>query len=154
MARDAGAPMQKSTTNSTYRSAVGMTLLTAGLLFWINGAVGIIGADGNPANLLYGGVLAIGILGALLARLEPLRMARVLLVTALAQVAVPVIALGAGFGNAAVRSWDVLFLTAFFVVLWIGSALLFRKAGRRAGALSVGGSTGTHPSLPEKELAE
>jgi hypothetical protein len=57
----------------------------------VNAAVGIIG-DG-PVNVMYFGVPAIGIIGALIARLEPNGMARALFAMALAQMAVPVIAL-------------------------------------------------------------
>jgi len=42
---------------------VGVTSLVA-IIVWINGAVGITGSENNPANLLYGGVLVVGIIGA------------------------------------------------------------------------------------------
>ena len=41
-----------------------LALAAAFLLIWINLAVGIIGDEGEPANLLYVGVLAVGIGGA------------------------------------------------------------------------------------------
>lgn len=97
----------------------------------MNLAVGIIANEENPANLMYGGVLAVGIIGAVFARFQPLGMARALVATALAQTAVAVIALIAGFG-------DTLILTGFFVALWLTSARLFRKAARErtsAGAV-------------------
>jgi len=53
-----------------YRAAVGVALAAAFLLVWINGAVGIIGNEDNPANLMYGGVLAVGIIGAMIARFQ------------------------------------------------------------------------------------
>lgn len=77
---------------ATYRTAVGVALATTFLLVWINGAVGIIGDD-NPANLMYFGVLAIGFIGAIVARLKPRKMARVMFKTALVQIIAPVIAL-------------------------------------------------------------
>src|SRR3989344_4880323 len=43
--------------NSAYRAAVGLAVVTAVLLVWINAAVGIIGDD-DGVNLLYFGVLA------------------------------------------------------------------------------------------------
>ena len=45
--------------NSAYRVAVGMAVATGVVLLWMNGAVGLIGSENNPANLLYAGVLAI-----------------------------------------------------------------------------------------------
>jgi hypothetical protein len=54
----------------------------------MNLAVGIIGSEDNPANLMYGGVLAVGIIGAIIARFEPHGMARALVATTLATSAV------------------------------------------------------------------
>ena len=117
--------------NTAYKSAVGLALAAAFLLFWVNGAVGIIGDARNDANLMYGGVLAVGIIGAIIARFQPHGMARALFATALAQALVAVIALIAGLGSTApIWPWDILILTGFFAALWVGSALLFRKAAR------------------------
>ena len=123
--------MRTPTTNTAYRSAVGVALLTAILLFCVNGAVGIIGGDGNDANLLYGGVVAVAAVGTLMARFRPQGMSRALAGTALAQVLVPVIVVSAELGTAPSWSWDILILSGFFAALWIGSALLFRKAARQ-----------------------
>jgi hypothetical protein len=109
------------TGNNAYRAAVGVALAAAFILVWMNLAVGIIGNEDNPANLMYGGVLAVGIIGAIIARFQPHGMARALVATALAQALVAVIALIAGLGY-------TLILTAFFVALWLTSARLFRKA--------------------------
>lgn len=110
--------------NIAYRAAVGVAVATALFLVWVNLAVGIIGNEDNPANLMYGGVLAVGIIGAIIARLRPEGMARALFATALAQVLVGVIALIAGLG-------PLLILDGFLVALWVGSALLFRRAARK-----------------------
>ena len=118
--------------NILYRAAVGVAVVTALLLVWVNGAVGIIGDGGNPTTLMYFGVLAVGIIGAIIARLEPRGMARALFATALAQALVPVIALI--IWDPQVNSWvaagvlGVFGLNAFFVMLFVGSALLFRRA--------------------------
>jgi hypothetical protein len=85
--------------NSTaYRAAIGVALAAAFILVWLSLGVGIIGKDGDPANLMYFGVLAVGIIGAIIARLQPYGMARALFATALAQALVAVIALIAGLG--------------------------------------------------------
>ena len=51
----------------------------------VNLSLGIIGETGDPADLMYGGVLAVGIIGAVIARFRPEGMARALLATALAR---------------------------------------------------------------------
>ena len=90
----------------------------------MNGAVSIIGSEDNDANLMYGGVLVVGAIGAIIARFQPHGMALALYATALAQMSVGVIALIAGLGF-------TLILDAFFAALWVGSALLFRNAARK-----------------------
>jgi hypothetical protein len=107
--------------NGAYRAAVGIALAAALLLVWINLAVGMIGDEDNPANLMYAGVLAVGGIGALVARFQPYGMARAMFATAVAQALVAVIALVAGLDAA-------LPIDGFFTALWAGSALLFRQA--------------------------
>lgn len=121
----------RMTGNSAYRAAVCVAVAAAFILVWMNLAVGIIGTEDNPANLMFGGVLTVGIVGAVIARLQPQGMVRVLVATALAQALVAVIALIAGLGSTG-PSWpeDILVLSGFFTALWVGSALLFRKAAR------------------------
>ena len=120
------------TANSAYRAAVGVALATAFVLVWMNLAVGVIGTEDHPANLLHGGVLAVGIVGAVGARFRPRGMARALVATALAQASVGVTALVAGWG-ATGPTWpaEILGLTGFFAALWLLSAAQFRKAARR-----------------------
>jgi hypothetical protein len=114
--------------NIAYRVAVGVALAAALLLVWLNLAVGVIGSEDNPTNLMYGGVLAVGIIGAIIVRFQSHGMARALFATALAQALVPVIALI--IGTPQVTSVAVLGVNAFFVMLFVGSALLFLRASR------------------------
>jgi hypothetical protein len=121
-----------SQTNMTaYRVALGVALATAFILVWMNLAVGLIGSEDNPANLMYIGVLAVGLIGAVIARLEPRGMARALLATALAQALVPAIAMIIWKPPMTSGVVGVLGVNAFFVALWVGSALLFLRAGAR-----------------------
>jgi Kef-type K+ transport system membrane component KefB len=117
-----------------YRLAVGLALATAILLVWVNLAVGLIGSEDHPANRMYAGVLAVGLVGAFLARLEPRAMARVLFATAVAQALVAVIATTLWTLPATSGVAEVLGVNAFFVALWVGSALLFRRAATRREA--------------------
>lgn len=115
--------------NFAYRAAVGVAVAAALLLVWMNLAVGIIGNEENPANLMYIGVLAVGIIGTLVARFQPHGMARALFATALAQILVAVIALVIGLGSSGpIWPRDVLIATGLFAALWVGSSLLFRRA--------------------------
>ncbi|MCI0351057.1 MAG: hypothetical protein L0Z53_16655 [Acidobacteriales bacterium] len=117
----------KRMSNKAYRFAVGLAVGTALILTWMNLAVEIIGDD-NPANLMYFGVLLVGTIGAAIARLEPRGMARALFAMALAQVLVPVIALIFWKTNFAPGVAAVFGLNAFCAMLFVGSALLFRRA--------------------------
>ena len=125
----------RTTGDNAYRAAVGVALAAAFILVWVNGAVGIIGSEDNPANLMYGGVLAVGIIGAIIARFQPHGMARALFATALAQALVAVIALIAGLGSPWSGPLEIVALNGFFVALFVGSALLFQKAARGRPAL-------------------
>jgi len=109
------------TGNKAYRLAVGIAVFGAFLMTWMNLAVGIIGNEGNPANLMFFAIPLVGIVGALIARFEPRGMARASVATAIAQALIAVIALLAGWGN-------TLVLTGFFILLWLTVAHLFRKA--------------------------
>lgn len=130
----------RMTGSTAYRAGVGVAVVAAFILIWMNLAVGIIGSEDNPANLMYGGVLAVGIAGAVLVRFRPSGMARALTATALAQGLVGVIALAAGLGSTG-ANWPqvIVVLTGFFATLWLLSAWLFRRAAREqasAGAAS------------------
>ena len=123
--------------NNAYRTAVGLAVVAALLLVWVNLAVGIIGNEETLANLMYIGVLAVGIIGAIVARFHPHGMALAMFATALAQASVAVIALIAGMVLAYNSAIEILGINGFFVALWVGSAWLFRNAARaqlRAGA--------------------
>jgi predicted lysophospholipase L1 biosynthesis ABC-type transport system permease subunit len=116
--------------NTAYRSATGVALAAALFLVWLSLGVGIIGRDGDPANIMYFGVLAVGIIGAIVARFRPLGMARALFATALAQALVTVIALAARLGLPWSGPAEILLLNGFFIALFVGSAALFRRAAR------------------------
>lgn len=109
---------------ASYRWAFGMALAAAFLLVWIIPAVGIYGESGNPADLPYYSVLAVGLTGALISRFRARGMALTLLVMAVGQLLIEVNGLRSGWGS----RW---ILNGFFAALWIGSALLFRRAAKK-----------------------
>ncbi len=129
----------RKTRNAAYRTGATVALAATFLLVWVNGAVGVLGSEDNPGNLMYGGVLAVGIIGAITAQLRPHRMARALVATATAQTLVALIALlGLSGLTEHIRPEDVLLGTGFFAMLWLTSAWLFHKAaGEREPADST-----------------
>jgi hypothetical protein len=112
--------------NNAYRLAVAVALGTSLLLVYGAGALGIIG-DGGRADLMYAGVLAVGLVGAVLSRFRPEGMAMTLAAMAIAQVLVTGIALVAGLADDA-SVLDLVGLTAMFAGLFALSAWLFRRA--------------------------
>lgn len=68
--------VRRKADNKIYRFAVGVALAAAFIFIWVNGAVGIIGDESNDANMMYFGVLAVGIIGTIIARFQPNGMAR------------------------------------------------------------------------------
>jgi hypothetical protein len=104
-----------------HKAAVGIAVLAGLGLIWVNLAVGMIGDEGNPANLMYIFVLFVALIGASIARFEPREASIAMFATAAAQAAVALIALVAGLG-------PQLLADAFFIAAWVASGLLFRQA--------------------------
>jgi len=123
------------TSNIYYRAGVAAALLVSLLIVWSTGAVGIIGSEAHPANLLYFGVLAIAFSGVFIAGFRPPGMARTMLAAAVAHALVGALALAAGWGQLDPSwPWDIVGSTGAFGALWLMSAWLFRRAGREQTA--------------------
>ena len=122
--------MQKLTNKSAYRWAMGNTLATVLMLIWLSLGVGIIGKDGDPASLMYFGVVVIGIIGALISRLQATAMARTMSAMAIAQVLITAIVLIARLGLPYSGPLEILTLNGFFIALFSGSDWLFQRAAR------------------------
>lgn len=118
--------MQTGINSTMYRIAIGLTLVASCLLIWLSLGIGIIGADGDPANMMYFGVIAIGVIGAAISRLQPLGMAYSLFSMALAQALVAVIALTLGLGLPYSGPAEIILLNGFFVAMFAVSGWLFR----------------------------
>ena len=127
------------TASTYYRLAMGMALATVLFLIYGIGALGIIGAGGRP-DRMYVGVLAVGAIGTVLARLRPRGMALTLLAMALAQALVAVIALVAGLQHTEGASiLEILGLNGMYAALFSLSAWLFRRAAEQQSAVAVSG---------------
>lgn len=119
--------MRTISNNTIYKTAIGISLVATMMLIWLSLGVGIIGADGDPANLMYFAVVAVAIIGSAITRLQPSGMARVLLVMVYVQVLIAAIAIFAKLGMPWSPPLEILLLNGFFVVLFVGAAWLFRR---------------------------
>jgi hypothetical protein len=121
--------------STTYRLASGLAVLATLILFWAIGAVGLLGPESgrNTADLIYLGVPAVGVIGAIIARCRPRGMARAMFATALAVMALPVILVGGLTPLSPNIAGDafphgLLLFHAPFAALYAGSGWLFRKS--------------------------
>lgn len=112
-----------------YRAGAAIALLTAFLTVWINLAAGIIGNEDNPLNLMFFGVIAAAILGAIVAKFEAAGMARAMTAASALQGLIGVGVLVEGWGISEPPGIIRLFiLIEFFAVAWFLSGRCFRRA--------------------------
>ena len=118
-----------------YRLGAGVAVLAGFGLVWVNLAVGFLGDEGNPANLLFLAVLAVAVGGAVLSHARATGMARTMLAAAAVQVLVAGVGYAAGWaspGGAGV--FEVLMGSTLFGGLWLLAAALFGWAARHGAA--------------------
>lgn len=118
----------RATRNNRYRAGAAVALLTGFLVTWANGAVGIIGNEDHPANLMFFAVIAMAIAGAFLARFKARGMARAMAVAGFGQFAVPLIAMAIWSPPITVDLVRTLMFNSVFAGFWLVSAWLFREA--------------------------
>ncbi len=112
-----------------YRFGVTVAVAASFLLVWVNLAVGFLGNEGNPANLMFLGVIVVAAVGAVMARSDPAAMARAMLAAAAAQLLAGAIGFAAGWSSpGAAGLYEVTMGTSLFTAIWLTSAALFRKA--------------------------
>jgi hypothetical protein len=120
-----------------YLLAIATAVGTVLFLILAIGALGIIG-DGGRDDRIYVAVLAVLVIGSVVARLRPHAMSLVLIATALTQGLVTVIALVAGVPEDA-SVVDILGINAMFAALFCLSAWLFRRAADEQPVEAVSG---------------
>ena len=115
--------------SAAYRMGLGIAVGAALVTLWVNGAVGVIGDEDNPANLMFVAVLAMGVVGAFVANFKAAGMARAMTATAAAQALVGVVAFAGRMGSEA-GNWMQVIVGFTFVMCtaWMLSAWLFRRA--------------------------
>jgi hypothetical protein len=107
----------------SYKVGVGVALVAGFALGWSN--MVHVADSGNPANLVYYSVLVVGVVGALLARLEARGLARTLFAMA-ATLALIALTLPSGAPPYLARNMAI--GHSVFVALFTASGLLFRHA--------------------------
>ncbi len=110
----------RASSSLAYRAGAVVAVETSFLTIWANGAVGMIGSEDNPYNLWFLGVIALALLGSLVARFGARGMALAMSVAGIAQAVA-----GAGGMGSDLRGGV---LSASFGALWLLSAALFHKA--------------------------
>lgn len=111
-----------------YRLGAATMVGTILLLIWVNLAVGFLGGEANPANLLFAGVIAVAVGGAIVGRFRARGMMRANLAAAMAQGAVAVAALALGWGSPGwAGGYEAILGTTLFGGLWLIAAWLFAR---------------------------
>lgn len=115
-----------------FRAGVAVAVLTAFLLVWVNLAVGFLGSEDNPANLMFLGVLTTALAGAILVRFRAAAMSGVMATTAAAQVLAGAVGLAFGWASPGGQGvYEVVMGSSGFGVLWLASAWLFSRAAAK-----------------------
>lgn len=124
--------------NVMYKTGVGLAFLTGFLLVWVNLAVGIIGSEDNPVNLLYFGVLAVGIIAALFTRFQPKGMAFVMFAIAVAHtLAAGIVLIGGFYQSPPSTVFHIIGINGFFITLFSLSGGLFWLAAEESNGMDM-----------------
>jgi len=126
--------------HDTYRTGALLALFAMFLLVWSNAAVGFVGSGANTANVLYVAMLAVPVIGGIVSRLKARGMFMTLLVTATVQAAIMVFAFAAGLVTEDSNSM-ILAINTIFILLWMGSAVLFHQAAESDASTELGTRT-------------
>lgn len=113
-----------------YRLGMAIAILALLLLVWGNLAVGVVGAEGNPVNLLYFAVPAAAFMVAAITGFRARGMVLAMLTAALAQALVTLTAFATGWGDSRVEPLEVVLVNGFFIVLYGAAAGMFLRSAR------------------------
>jgi hypothetical protein len=113
----------RASASLAYRVGAAMAVATGFLTSWITLAVGIVGAEDNPQNILYFGVVGMGICVAVAALGDPRALARGMWATAAFQGLVCLIHVIDG-------AYPAVMIDGFFTMTWLTAGALFARAAR------------------------
>jgi hypothetical protein len=125
--------------NANYRLALALAVGTVLFLVLGIGALGIIG-EGGSDDRMYVAVLAVCLVGTVVARLQPHGMALTLAATAVAQVVVGLVAIARGLHTSPGASViEIMGLTGMYAALFAASAWFFWRAAEQESPVLAGG---------------
>jgi hypothetical protein len=119
--------------NFAYLAGAAAALAAGFGLFVVNGAVGLVGSEDEPINLLFGAVILVAIIGALRARGRRDRLAQAMVAAAITHVGVSIVAMLAVTDRAGAGIGAEIAGLSMFAGLWLASAALFRMSRRASG---------------------
>lgn len=110
-----------------FRIAVGFALFSGFFLIWSNLAVGLIGSEDNPLNLLYFLVIGVGVIGAFITRFKATGLMYTLFAMATTQFIIMITSFFTGMPAVPESSvYEIIAVNGFFITLFIVAAILFR----------------------------
>lgn len=116
--------------NTKYKAALGIAVFTSLFIVWSNLAVGIIGSEDNPVNLIYFVMLFAVIIGGVVVKFQPKGLSILMFAAAAAHGLIPfaaVLLIGTENIERFTREMNVLIgIHLFIIMLWTISGLLFR----------------------------
>lgn len=114
--------------DSAIRAGFGFAIGGSVLILWANGAVGLTDSD---ADVFYVVVIIFAVLGSFFVRFRPQGMARIMLLTAISQAMVGIVALIAGMVPPHNSLFKIIQISCIFGAPFVGSAALFRRSALR-----------------------
>jgi hypothetical protein len=111
-----------------YRLGMAIAILALLMLVWGNLAVGVIGAENNPVNLLYFAVPAAAFTVSAIEGFRARGMALAMLTAALVQALVTLAAFATAWGRPWDEPFEVILVNGFFIVLYGAAAGMFRRS--------------------------
>jgi hypothetical protein len=116
--------------NAKYKAALGIAVFISLFIVWSNLAVGIIGSEDNPVNIIYFVMLFAVIIGGVTVKFQPKGLSILMFATAAAHGLIPFIAIvliGAeNIEHFTSEMTTQIGIHLFIIMLWIISGLLFR----------------------------
>lgn len=119
----------RKSTRWAYWAGVTIAILTGLGQMYMNLAVGLVGNEDNPINLMFFAVVAFAALGSAVALGRPAGLAWAMAAAALAQVAAGAVGVAVQLDEP-MRAGGMVLLTLYFVGLWLNAGALFRLSAR------------------------